>query len=184
MEARAEEIPERDHAPGAQRRRGFAASGTCLVVQGDRSVWFGTGGANVSRVFRSDDRGQSWDVHETPIRAGNATSGILSLAFHTANRGVAIGGDYTDPEQTDAIVAWTSDGGRNWTLPRIAGPTGYRSAVVFVPGTTRPTLVAVGRSGRISRPMADKPGFPWEKWGSMPSDLPVRMRAGPSVRME
>jgi photosystem II stability/assembly factor-like uncharacterized protein len=125
----------------------FAASGTCLVVQGDRSVWFGTGGATVSRVFRSDDRGRSWKAHETPIRAGNATSGIFSLAFHNENRGVAIGGDYKDPEQTDAIVAWTSDGGRNWTLPRVAGPAGYRSAVAVVPGTTRPTLVAVGPTG-------------------------------------
>jgi photosystem II stability/assembly factor-like uncharacterized protein len=125
----------------------FAASGTCLVVQGDRSVWFGTGGASVSRVFRSDDRGQSWEAHETPVRAGNASSGVFSLAFHTVNRGVAIGGDYKDPEQTDGVVAWTSDGGRNWTLPRVAGPSGYRSAVAVVPKMTRPTLVAVGPTG-------------------------------------
>jgi photosystem II stability/assembly factor-like uncharacterized protein len=138
----AENMPEALKGEGA-----FAASGTCLAVQGDRNVWFGTGGANVARVFRSDDRGQSWKVHETPIRAGNATSGIFSLAFQNENRGVAIGGDYKDPDQTDAIVAWTSDGGRNWTLPRVAGPAGYRSAVVVVPATTRPTLVAVGPTG-------------------------------------
>ena len=137
-----------ENMPQALKGEGaFAASGTCLVVRGDRSVWFGTGGANVSRVFRSDDRGQSWKVDETPIRAGNATSGIFSLAFYSENRGVAIGGDYKDPEQTDAIVAWTSDRGRTWTLPRATGPAGYRSAVAIVPGTTRPTLVAVGPTG-------------------------------------
>ena len=64
----------------------FAASGTCLVVHGDRNVWFGTGGAKVPRVFRSVDRGRSWTVHETPIRAGNAASGIFSLAFSLERR--------------------------------------------------------------------------------------------------
>jgi photosystem II stability/assembly factor-like uncharacterized protein len=138
----------REKMPPALKGEGaFAASGTSLVVHGDRSVWFGTGGANVSRVFRSDDWGQSWEAHETPIQAGNASSGIFSLAFQNGNRGVAIGGDYKDPDQTDAIVAWTSDGGRNWTLPRVAGPAGYRSAVAVVPGMSRPTLVAVGPTG-------------------------------------
>ena len=59
----------------------FAASGTCLIVHGERNAWFGTGGAAVSRVFRTTDRGQSWTVHETPIAAGNASAGIFSLAF-------------------------------------------------------------------------------------------------------
>ena len=74
----------------------FAASGTCLVVQGDRNAWFGTGGG---RVFRSTDRGRSWTVHTTPIRAGNGTSGIFSLAFWDADHGVAVGGDYKEPDR-------------------------------------------------------------------------------------
>jgi photosystem II stability/assembly factor-like uncharacterized protein len=137
-----------DKMPAALKGEGaFAASGTCLVVHGDRRAWFATGGADVSRVFRSDDLGQSWEAHETPVQAGNSTSGIFSLAFSSENRGVAIGGDYKHPEQTAENVAWTSDGGRNWTLPRAEGPAGYRSGVAMVPGTTRPTLVAVGPTG-------------------------------------
>ncbi len=138
----------RENRPVALQGEGaFAASGTCLVVHGDRTVWFATGGANVSRVFRSDDRGRSWTAHETPVRAGNPSSGIFSLAFHDENRGVAIGGDYKDPNQTNAVVAWTSDGGRNWSLPQAAWPGGYRSAVAVVPGMSRPILVAVGPTG-------------------------------------
>ncbi len=50
----------------------FAASGTCLVAGEDGRAWFATGGARVSRVFRSTDRGQTWTAHERPSwRAGH-----------------------------------------------------------------------------------------------------------------
>src|SRR5262245_36734284 len=59
----------------------FAASGSCLVVGGQGAVWFGTGGAAKARVFRSTDRGRTWAVSETPVRAGVDSAGIFSLAF-------------------------------------------------------------------------------------------------------
>jgi photosystem II stability/assembly factor-like uncharacterized protein len=133
--------------PILQGEGAFAASGTCLVVLGDHNVWFGTGGAKVARVFRSPDRGRSWTVDETPIRAGNATSGIFSLAFRCADEGIAVGGDYKQPEKSEAVVARTSDGGRSWSSAKGAGPRGYRSCVVFVPRTEVKTGVAVGPSG-------------------------------------
>jgi photosystem II stability/assembly factor-like uncharacterized protein len=122
----------------------FAASGTCLVVQGDRTAWFGTGGG---RVFRSTDRGRSWTVHSTPIRAGNGSSGIFSLGFWDADHGVAVGGDYKETDRAGNVCALSSDGGRSWRLPRGPGPAGYRSAVVRVPDTPGPTLIAVGPTG-------------------------------------
>jgi len=125
----------------------FAASGTCLVVLGDQDAWFGTGGAAVSRVFRSFDRGRSWTVHETPIRAGVPSAGIFSLAFRDAKRGVAVGGDYKAPDVARTNVALTVDGGQTWSLPRDTRPAGYRSAVAFVPGAGGPTLIAVGPTG-------------------------------------
>ena len=71
-------LSPRAHMPLALKGEGaFAASGTCLIVQGERNAWFGTGGAAVARVFRSTDRGQTWTVHETPIPAGNRFSGNL-----------------------------------------------------------------------------------------------------------
>jgi len=45
----------------------FAASGTSLVTHGESDVWFATGGAKTARVFHSKDRGQNWEVSETPI---------------------------------------------------------------------------------------------------------------------
>jgi photosystem II stability/assembly factor-like uncharacterized protein len=137
-----EEMPLALHGEGA-----FAASGTCLVTQGDRNAWLATGGVNVSRVFRSTDRGKTWTVHETPIRAGTPSSGVFSLAFWDGNHGVAVGGDYKEPEKSGGYIALTSDGGRSWALAKGTQPAGYRSGVAIVPSTPGPTLVAVGPTG-------------------------------------
>ena len=125
----------------------FAASGTCLVVEGERNAWFGTGGASVARVFRSTDRGRTWTEHVTPIQSGNASSGIFSLAFRDATHGVAVGGDYKQPERAIHVVACSMDGGRTWTEPAGPGPRGFRSGVIHLADRSRTTLFSVGPSG-------------------------------------
>ena len=122
----------------------FAASGTCLVVQGNRDAWFGTGGG---RVFRSTDGGRNWTVHQTPIRAGNGSAGIFSLAFWDAEHGVAVGGDFKEPDRAGEVCALTFDGGRTWRLPKGSQPAGYRSAITRMPASSGPTLLAVGPTG-------------------------------------
>src|SRR5215467_9228720 len=67
--------------PALANEGAFAASNSCLTVQGENNVWFSTGGAQVARVFHSSDRGKSWIVAETPLHPANASSGIFSLAF-------------------------------------------------------------------------------------------------------
>lgn len=125
----------------------FAASGTCLTVQGTSNVWIGTGGGPRARVFRSSDRGRSWSVADTPIHAGNSAAGIFSIAFRDAQRGIAVGGEYSKPRQAFDNVAVTSDGGRTWRLARGPLPSGYMSAVAYVPDTGGRSLVAVGLAG-------------------------------------
>ena len=48
-------LPVEGMPPALPGEGAFAASGTCLVAQGDGNAWFGTGGAKGSRVFRSND---------------------------------------------------------------------------------------------------------------------------------
>jgi photosystem II stability/assembly factor-like uncharacterized protein len=122
----------------------FAASGTCLVVQGSTNAWFGTGGGRLARVFRSTDRGRSWSVAEMPLRAGNASSGVFSIAFRDAENGLAVGGDYKAADDPAGNLALTADGGKTWTLVAEGRPAGFRSAVAFVPAGP---VVAVGPSG-------------------------------------
>jgi photosystem II stability/assembly factor-like uncharacterized protein len=142
------EIPPERIPPALQGEGGFAASGSCLTVLGFGDVWFGSGGARGARIYHSPDRGRTWTVHDTPIRAGTASAGIFSVAFRDRRHGVIAGGDYQQPTLRGRNLAMTSDGGRTWTLADSAtSPAGYRSAVTFVPGTGGRMLVAVGLSG-------------------------------------
>ncbi|MFO0888122.1 MAG: hypothetical protein U0790_03130 [Isosphaeraceae bacterium] len=151
--------------PPAQSGEGaFAASGTSLVVQGIDRGWFGTGGAARSRVFRSDDGGTTWGATETPIDAGSPSAGIFSLAFRDALHGVAVGGDYRQPEKGGKVCARTEDGGRTWTLPRGPEPRAFRSAVAYIPGSQPPTLIAVGPTGAE---VSSDDGKSWKPLGSL-----------------
>ena len=125
----------------------FAASGTCLVVRSSRHAWFGSGGAARARVYRSADQGLTWAVAATPIAAGNASSGIFSLAFIDAEHGIAVGGDYRLERETGDNLAITSDGGKTWAFPGPARLRSFRSAVAFVPGSKGRRLIAVGPGG-------------------------------------
>lgn len=125
----------------------FAASGTCLAIQGTSNVWIGTGGGTRARVFHSTDRGRTWSVAETPVKAGTIASGIFSVAFADAEHGVVVGGDYTKPKGLAPNVALSDDGGRTWRSPKGALPQGYMSGVAYVPGTDGHGLVAVGLGG-------------------------------------
>jgi photosystem II stability/assembly factor-like uncharacterized protein len=125
----------------------FAASGTCLAIQGNTNVWIATGGGAIARVFRSTDRGRTWSVADTPVQAGTNASGNFSVAFADANHGVVVGGDYTKPRGLSPNVALSDDGGRTWRRPAGNLPQGYMSGAAYVPGTNGRTLVAVGLGG-------------------------------------
>ncbi|MEO9036807.1 MAG: hypothetical protein ABI442_14945, partial [Gemmatimonadaceae bacterium] len=137
--------PNTESSPSVLEKEGaFAASGTCLIVQGSSNVWIGTGGAERARVFRSSDRGRTWQVADTPVHAGTAAAGIFSVAFRDARNGIVVGGDYSKPKGLFDNVALTSDGGATWHTPTGPLPQGYMSAVVYIPDTNGRSLVAVG----------------------------------------
>ncbi len=141
-------VPADRIPPALPGEGGFAASGSCLTVLGHSDVWFASGGASVARIYHSADRGSSWSVHDTPIRAGVPSAGIFSIAFRDALNGVVAGGDYQQPTLRGRNLALTKDGGRSWTLVDSASsPAGYRSAVAYLPGITGRALVALGLTG-------------------------------------
>ena len=143
-----QEIPAERLPAALQGEGGFAASGTCLTVFGTSHVWIATGGAASARVYRSPDRGRTWTVRDTPLRAGVPSAGGFSVAFRDSLHGVIAGGDYEKPTLRGRNLAVTNDGGATWTpTDSTATPAGYRSAVAFVPGTRANTLVAVGLTG-------------------------------------
>jgi photosystem II stability/assembly factor-like uncharacterized protein len=95
----------------------------------DPNIWFATGG-RATRVFHSTDRGQSWQVFDTPILHGPDSAGIFSIAFRDVLHGVIAGGDYKHPNDDGANLAFTDDGGKTWALSTLH-PLAYFSAVAY-----------------------------------------------------
>lgn len=126
----------RSQLPSAEAgEAAFAASNSCLAIlrttpeRNDPNIWFATGGS-VARVFHSPDLGRTWHVFDTPITHDPDSAGIFSIAFRDATHGVIVGGDYKHPDQDGDNLAFTSDGGKTWTLPKIH-PQAYFSAVAY-----------------------------------------------------
>jgi photosystem II stability/assembly factor-like uncharacterized protein len=130
--------------PAVQGEGGFAASGSCITVEGKTNVWLASGGT-AARVFRSSDRGRTWSVSDTPIVSGVAAAGIFSIAFKDARNGIIVGGTYDKPNEADKSVAVTTDGGKTWTLAGNA--KGFRSGVSYAKTARGLIAVAVGTTG-------------------------------------
>lgn len=132
------ELPEGIEGEGA-----FAASNTNIAVVGDKT-WIAT---TSSRIYFSGDKGKTWKIQETPILKDELTQGIYSIAFYDENLGVAIGGDYTQPENNKSNKALTEDGGKTWQLIADGQIPQYKSSIQFVPNSKGNGMVALGFTG-------------------------------------
>jgi photosystem II stability/assembly factor-like uncharacterized protein len=96
-------------------------------------------------------------VSETPMHPANASSGIFSLLFRDKRFGIAVGGDYAHPEESDLpSVMFTSDGGATWQEGTPTKPRGvYLSSIAFVRTPIQDGLMAVGTRGAILSPAKD-----------------------------
>ncbi|MFP4845719.1 WD40/YVTN/BNR-like repeat-containing protein [Winogradskyella sp. PE311] len=123
----------------------FSASDTNIAIVGEHT-WVATGG-KASRVFYSPDKGQTWEVYNTPIIQGKETTGMYSIDFYDQNNGFAIGGDYTKPNEILANKIRTKDGGKTWQIVADVSGLGYRSCVQYIPNRNGKELVVVGFNG-------------------------------------
>jgi len=124
----------------------FAASGTCVITRANGHAWIGTGNSSQARVLHTADGGRSWSAVVTPLPSAEGV-GIASVAFRDDRHGVVMGGSMMDTSARVDNVAFTSDGGKSWT---VVGRAPFRSAIYggsYVPGAEAPTLVAVGPGG-------------------------------------
>ncbi len=168
----------------------FAASGTALTICGPHDAWFATGGARVSRVYRSHDSGRSWIVSETPIKAGDAAAGIFSLACRNERQGIAVGGNYAHRDTTAVSVAYTTDGGATWTAAPPSSATGYLSGVTYLDHTRGPAriagrndqdanrLIGVGTSGTA---FSGDGGRTWTRLDSLSLNVVLSPPNGPTA---
>ena len=145
----------------------FAASNTSLAFRDDW-LWMGT---SHNRILRrtvvtpfqaaycagaidplSGSCGipwMDWQSAAVPLAQGNSSSGIFSLGTRNQLHLVAVGGDYTKPNESRGTAAWSSDGGLHWTAATTP-PHGYRSAVQW--SESLKAWITVGTNGSdISR---------------------------------
>ena len=126
----------------------FAASNSSLIVQGRAAALIASGGADRTRVFMSADRGERWEVIDTPM-PGGATAGIFGLLFWDARHGMGVGGDFNREREASDNIMFTNDAGRTWQKATPADPAGLKEAAIRLSDTA---LLAVGPSGTgISR---------------------------------
>jgi len=123
----------------------FAASNTCLAVNGTKAAWFATGGG-AARVFISNDAGESWSVADTPIVHGSPSQGIFSIAFKDSLDGVIAGGDYKNPDQGGSNLAATDDGGKTWKLATPPETKFFSGIAYILGGSDAAGLISVGSS--------------------------------------
>ncbi len=142
--------------------RGFAAGGK------DGAVLF-------SRIDDPDDdeptalitklvrKKPVWKSAPIAVAAGSESAGAFAIAYrYPVTTGIcqecsfgenarlmAVGGDYTKPNESTGTAAWSADGGEHWTAS-IKMPHGYRSAVQWSDALR--VWIAVGTNGSdISR---------------------------------
>ncbi len=105
-----------------------------------------------------------------PLAGGTDSSGIFSLGFrqeanqrhidevrqtssvaddHGYLSGIAVGGDYTKPNDSTGTAAWSADSGRHWTASTTP-PHGYRSTVQWF-GPINAWITAGTNGSDISR---------------------------------
>lgn len=134
---------------------GFAASGTNLCVGDGGKVWIVLGGAPagqtapVSHVWRSSDYGRTWELSAAPLPR-SPTQGIFSIAARSPEELCVVGGDYQRPDRALGNVAFSTDGGQTWRVPKNSVPSGYRSAVAAVPHSRPAMWLATGPTGTDS----------------------------------
>ena len=154
----------------------FAASNSSLALgpfrqkNGEpREVWFATGGSSGPRILHykhfngGEPERESLAVAEVAGFPNLDSSGIFSVSFRNGAVGVAVGGDYKQPDTAGNNAAYTLDG-EHWKLP-ITSPHGYRSAVAYDAQTK--TWITVGPNGtdistddgRNWRPLHPDPNF-------------------------
>ncbi|MFK8161200.1 MAG: WD40/YVTN/BNR-like repeat-containing protein [Lewinella sp.] len=129
----------------AEGEAAFAASNSNIALHGDHA-WVVTGGAK-ARILHSSDKGKSWSISQSPIKEGGQMTGIYSVDFWDASRGIIFGGDWNEQSDNRQNKATTTDGGKNWQLTADGAGPGYRSSVKYFPNGRGQAILAVGLPG-------------------------------------
>jgi photosystem II stability/assembly factor-like uncharacterized protein len=154
-------VDSKDLIVPAKNAVSFAASNSAMLDLYKGTYGFITGGPSpfLVRVRYNEGTwkeggGNSKTIAKTvklPLAAGTESTGAFSIAQRSVSSDsdtkiseVAVGGDYTSPDETAGSAAWSDDGGEHWTAS-ILLPHGYRSSVQW--SDENHAWIAVGANG-------------------------------------
>lgn len=152
------DIPDVDRPALDTGEASFAASGTTIKCHGKKGVIIATGG-RVSRLWTSDNRGESWEKLKTPALHGQSSTGIFSIGYHDSKAIIIAGGDYKNDTLKQDHIFYTQDGGKTWLAPK--HPTGgYRECITYA---NDETVFATGPGGID---ISEDGGLNWRSFSS------------------
>jgi photosystem II stability/assembly factor-like uncharacterized protein len=126
-------------------------------VKGD-TIWFVT---RASRVFRSTDKGMTWNAYDVGISGSGSFPGLSSIAFENSLNGIAV---TFQPNR----AARTIDGGETWSS--ISIPSSPRlGAIEYIEGTENTYLTNDGFQESINMLLTTDGGVTWETLPNPPS---------------
>ena len=113
------------------------------------NIWFTT---DAGRVFRSHDRGLTWDVSTTGMTVGDQ----FEVVFYSETNGVI----RHSANGINDLVQATSDSGATWTT---INPNGdfFTADVKYVPGTPSRLVSTGAAAGAIGSSYSDDGGLNW-----------------------
>lgn len=123
----------------------FAASNTNVKVIG-KTIFIVSGGKK-SRLFKSEDKGETWKVFDMPIIQGEAMTGAFTMDFYNENIGIIAGGNYEKQNDNFNNKAITFDGGKTWKILAQNEGFGYASCVQFKPNSNGKVIFSCGANG-------------------------------------
>lgn len=92
----------------------FYRAGNNALANQDNTLWFGT---TFGRIFRSNDRGLTWEAFDTPLEDDDV---IISTAFRNEQEGILISYSKLDGDSTifgeNTQISLTFDGGETWEM--------------------------------------------------------------------
>ncbi|MBK0378576.1 WD40/YVTN/BNR-like repeat-containing protein [Mucilaginibacter segetis] len=125
--------PAADAPVALKDEAAFAASGTCLRVNGIITI---VTGGSVSRMLSSPVNKLNWIATPLPLTNGEPSRGAFSVAYGKKQT-IVVGGNYAKDKQTDSVVYILPQkhAAQQGNIPQ-AGPSGYQSCVEYLGGGT------------------------------------------------
>jgi photosystem II stability/assembly factor-like uncharacterized protein len=108
------------------------------------TIWFGT---DIGRIFRSSDKGLTWNVFNSP----SADFGLDQFTFSDANKGLLM-------KYSSVTLHKTTDGGATWTLVPHTGPL-FNTNIAYIPGTTK--VISSARANPLGSSYSLNDGLSW-----------------------